>query len=173
MVGSLFIAERPVGLAPDLARRPLVDLSRDGPTLDHKRRTPAPIVAAVDGSDRSLGTAQTAARMALEAGAPLIFVYVRTGPPAWLGKPYYQKRLNAQMAEGLRVLEASVTVARREGVAAEAEVIEGAPARRIREFADARLARLVVLGARRRRLKRSVSQKVIRDSGRPVVVVGE
>jgi nucleotide-binding universal stress UspA family protein len=120
-----------------------------------------------------LGTAQTAARMAREAAAPLVFVYVRTGPPTWLGKPYYQKRLNAQMAEGLRALEASVTVARREGVDAEAEVIEGAPARRIREFADSRDARLVVVGARRRRLRKSVSRKVIRDSGRPVLVVGE
>jgi nucleotide-binding universal stress UspA family protein len=130
-------------------------------------------VAAIDGSDRSLSIAQTAARIAREVAAPLVFVYVRTGPPAWLGKPYYQRRLNVEMAAARHALDASVSVARREGVDAEAEAIDGPPARRIREFADARRARLVVLGARRQRLKKSVSRKMIRDSGRPIVVVGE
>jgi nucleotide-binding universal stress UspA family protein len=147
-------------------------MSHDGQPAGHDARPGAPIVAAVDGSARSSATAQTAARIAREMVAPLVFVYVRTGPAAWLGKPYHQRRLDAAMASARRALDASVAVARLEGVEAEAEVLEGAPAQRIREFAEARDARLVVLGARRRRLRKSVSQTVIRDSGRAVVVAG-
>ena len=63
--------------------------------------------------------------------------------------------------------------ARREGVLPASEILEGRPARRIREFARARGASMVVVGSRPRRFKKSVSRRVIRESAglaRPVVV---
>ena len=113
-----------------------------------------------------------AARIARELAAPLVFVYVRRGPSVTLGAPYYQRRLDAEMASARGVLGAATTTAEREGVTAEAEILEGVPARRVLEFARHRRARLVVLGSRRRRLGRSVSRRVIRSSDRPVVVAG-
>jgi nucleotide-binding universal stress UspA family protein len=129
-----------------------------------------PVIAAVDGSGESLAAAGTAARLARAIAAPLVFVYVRTGPPDWLGKPYHQARLNDEMAAARRALDASLQVAHQEDVDAQTEVLEGSPARRIGEFAEARDAKLVVLGSRRRLLKKSVSQAVMRSSSRPVLV---
>jgi nucleotide-binding universal stress UspA family protein len=65
-----------------------------------------------------------------------------------------------------------MAIAERAGVPATAEEIAGDPARRVVEFARLRGARLVVLGSRRRRLRRSVARDVIRSADRPVVVAG-
>jgi nucleotide-binding universal stress UspA family protein len=100
----------------------------------------------------------------------VVFVYVRRGPSAALGEPYYQRRLNAEMAIGNDALDAALTAAEREGVAASGEQLHGNPARRLAEFARIRGALLVVLGSRRRLLGRSVSRAVLRSADRPVVV---
>jgi nucleotide-binding universal stress UspA family protein len=151
---------RSLGAAPVLDGRPI---RRD-------QEADAPVLAAVDGSASSNAAARVAARLARQVGAPLIFVYVRGGPPGWLGAPYYQRRLDAELDAAQHALDLSVEAAEREGISAETEVLEGPPAARIREFASARGARFVVVGARPRRLKKSVSQRVIRRSARPVVV---
>lgn len=132
-----------------------------------------PIVAAVDASDESLTAAREAAQMAVALDAPLVFVYVRRWPWAGLGAPYYQRRLDAEMDTARRALAAAVRAAHQEGTAAEAEILEGRPARRVLEFARHRDARLLVLGSRRRRLGGSVSRRVIRAADRPVVVAGD
>ena len=131
-----------------------------------------PIVAAVDGSTAATGAVKTAARMARELAAPLVFVYVRRGPSSVFGTPNYQMRLDAEMGSARWALGAAKAAARRAGVEAEGEILEGDPARRVAEFARDRDARLVVLGSRRRRLGRSVAQRVIRFADRPVVVAG-
>ena len=138
-----------------------------GPQRESDRR---PIIAAVDASDVSLTAAREAARLAAELDAPLIFVYVRRWPWAGLGEPYYQRRLNVEMATARRALDAALAAAREEGVAAEDEILEGRPARRVVDFAGHRDARLVVLGSRRRRIGWSVSRRVIHAADRPVVV---
>jgi nucleotide-binding universal stress UspA family protein len=74
------------------------------------------------------------------------------------------------MAEARRVLDRALWAAARAGVTAESEILEGAPGKRILEFARDCGARLVVVGRRRRRFGRSVSSAVIRTAGRPVVV---
>jgi nucleotide-binding universal stress UspA family protein len=130
----------------------------------------APIVAAVDRSAASRAAVETAVRLGAELDAPLVFVYVRPGPPGFLGEPVYQLRLTAAMARARRVLARALRAASRAGVAAEAEILEGSPRRRILEFARERGARLVVVGRRRRRLGRSVSRAVVRAARRPVVV---
>jgi len=130
----------------------------------------APIVAAVDRSAASRAAVETAVRLGAELDAPLVFVYVRPGPAAFLGEPVYQLRLTAAMARARGVLARAMRAASRAGVAAEGEILEGSPRRRILEFARERGARLVVVGRRRRRLGRSVSCAVVRAAGRPVVV---
>jgi nucleotide-binding universal stress UspA family protein len=150
---------------------------RSGAPAHADRRQPAalsfraaPIVAAVDSSAASRAAAQTAVRLGAELDTPLVFVYVRPGPPGFLGEPVYQLHLTAAMARARRVLARAVRAASRAGVAAEGEILEGSPRRRILEFARERGARLVVVGRRRRRLGRSVSRAVVRAARRPVVV---
>src|SRR5688572_14662865 len=49
----------------------------------------APIVAAVDGSSANTYAVETAVNLAAELDAPIVFVYVRRGPAAFLGAPAY------------------------------------------------------------------------------------
>jgi nucleotide-binding universal stress UspA family protein len=128
------------------------------------------VIAAVDGSSTGLDAARTGARLARALDAPLVLTYVRKRPPNWLGDPYFQRELDAETDAAHGALDAASAVAEREGVAADTEILEGSPARRIRELADHRAARFVVVGSRRRRFKRSVSERVVRHSPRPVVV---
>jgi nucleotide-binding universal stress UspA family protein len=138
-----------------------------------RRRVDAPIVAAVDKSESGTAAAREAIAVAKRLGAPVVFVYVRDGPSSILGEPYYQRRLDAEMARADRALGEALAAAEQAGVAASGEVLEGPPARRLVEFAHARAARLVVLGPRRRRrFRRSVSRRVVRAAGRPVMVAG-
>jgi nucleotide-binding universal stress UspA family protein len=130
----------------------------------------APIVAAVDGSTASRAAVDAAVRLGRELGAPIVFVYVRRGPSAFWGSPVYQRRLTAEMTRARRVLTTVLTSARRAGVDAEGEILEGKPRQRILELADDRGAQLVVVGTRGRRLRRSVSTSVSQSSERPVVV---
>jgi nucleotide-binding universal stress UspA family protein len=136
-----------------------------------RRRADAPIVAAVDASASGATAAREAVAIAKRLAAPVVFVYVRDGPSSILGEPYYQRRLDAEMARAKRALGAALAAAGRASVAASGEVLEGAPALRLVEFARLRAARLVVLGPpRRRRFRRSVSRRVVRGAGRPVMV---
>ena len=109
-------------------------------------------------------------RLAGDLAAPVVFVYVRRGPSATLGEPYYQRRLDAEMRIGDGAIAAGIAAARRAGVRASGEQLHGTTARRLEEFARLRDARLIVVGARRRWLGRSVSRAVIRRADRPVVV---
>jgi nucleotide-binding universal stress UspA family protein len=130
-----------------------------------------PIIAVVDGSAAGRVAAGTAARLAREASAPLVLVYVRTGPPNWLGRPYFQRRLDQEMDTGRAVLADALKAAEREGVIATVEILEGKPARRVRELAELRDARMLVVGTRRRRLRPSISRRLVRRSRLPVLVV--
>jgi len=111
--------------------------------------------------------------LARELAAPLVFVYVRRGPSSALGKPYYQRRLDAEMRAGRRALDDALAAAERAGVPTTGEQLEGNPARRVVEFAHERGARLIVLGPRRLRLGRSVSRQVIRSADRPVLIADQ
>jgi nucleotide-binding universal stress UspA family protein len=139
---------------------------------DHHRQDneSAPIVAAVDGSAASRAAIGEAVRLGADLNAPIVFVYVRRGPSRFFGAPFYQRRLTKEMARGRHVLQRALTVADHAGVPAEGEVLEGSPRRRIPAFARLRRARLVVVGARRHRLGRSVSRGVVHGAGRPVVM---
>jgi nucleotide-binding universal stress UspA family protein len=129
-----------------------------------------PIVVAVDNSPAAEAAVGDGVRLAGDLAAPVVFVYVRRGPSAALGEPYYQRRLDAEMRIGGRAIGAGIAAARRAGVRATGEQLHGAPARRLEELARLRDARFIVVGARRRWLARSVSRALIRRSHRPVLV---
>jgi nucleotide-binding universal stress UspA family protein len=129
-----------------------------------------PIVAAVDASAASRAAVEEAVVLAAELEAPLVFVYVRRGPPPFLGAPFHQRRLSKEMRRARRVLDRALHIARVAEVEAEAEILEGSPQRRIVEFARDRGAQLVVLGSRRRRVGRSIAWAITRGADRPVVV---
>jgi len=153
-------------------RRPL-DLAPSG--VEACRAVPAqhdtaPIVVAVDNSRAATAAVEAGVRLAKDLAAPVVFVYVRRGPSSALGEPYYQRRLDAEMASGHRALNDAVAVAEEAGVPATGEQLAGKPARRVVEFARLRAARLVVLGSRRWRLGRGVTRGVIRKADRPVLV---
>jgi nucleotide-binding universal stress UspA family protein len=164
-------------IAPATPTSRISEPTRISGSLSRDRSRPrewedAPVVAAVDASANSAAAARTAISLASRLGAAVVFVYVRRGPSAILGEPYYQRRLDAEMATAKRALGDALTAAGRAGVAASGEELEGPPARRVVEFARLRGARLVVLGSRRRRFGRSVSRRVIRAADHPVVVAG-
>jgi nucleotide-binding universal stress UspA family protein len=132
----------------------------------------APIVVAVDNSRAAAAAVHAGVRLAKDLAAPVVFVYVRRGPSSALGEPYYQRRLDAELASGRWALTNALTVAEEAGVPATGEQLAGTPARRVVEFARLRGARLVVVGSRQRRLRRGVAKGVIRTADRPVVVAG-
>ena len=129
-----------------------------------------PVVVAVDDSPAADFAVRDGVRLAADLAAPVVFVYVRRGPSVTLGEPYYQRRLDAEMRIGDRAIAAGIAAARRAGVRASGEQLHGTAGRRLEEFARLRHARLIVVGARRRRLGRSVSRAIIRRADRPVVV---
>jgi nucleotide-binding universal stress UspA family protein len=150
--------ESPGASARSVPRCPRATAARD-----------APIVAAIEPRTAQV-TAETAAGLARELAAPLAFVHARPRPPELLGKPYYQRRLTRDLFRARRSLDTALAEARRHGVMAYGEIVEGDPAGLVLEFARSRHARLLVVGSRRRRFGRSVSRRVIRASDLPVVV---
>jgi len=129
----------------------------------------APIVAAVEPHTAHV-TADTAARLARELGAPLVFVTVRPHLSAVLGSPYYERRLTRDLFRSRKALDTALATASQRGVMSYGDIVEGDAAREIVDFARARNAQLLVVGARRRRFAPSVSRRVIDTSERPVVV---
>jgi nucleotide-binding universal stress UspA family protein len=136
----------------------------------HDEETALPIVAAVDGSAASRAAIAEAVRLGADLRAAIVFVYVRRGPAGFFGAPFFQRRLTTEMARARRVLGRALAIAANASVPAEGEILEGSPRRRIPAFARHRRARLVVVGARRHKLGRSVSSEVVRAAGRPVVI---
>jgi nucleotide-binding universal stress UspA family protein len=128
-----------------------------------------PIVAAVEPRTAHVA-ADTAARLARELDASLVFIYVRERPPAILGTPHYQRRLTEDLVRGRKTLDTALAAASRHGVMSYGEILEGNAATRIVEFARARQAQLLIVGQRRRRFRPSIVRRVIRSSAQPVVV---
>jgi nucleotide-binding universal stress UspA family protein len=140
------------------------------PTPERDVHPLAPIVAAVDASAASRAAIEEAVILAADLDLPLVFVYVRRGPAGFFGRPFYQRRLTKEMQRARHVLDRALRMATIAEVKAEAEILEGAPKRRIIEFGRDRRAQLVVVGSSRPRLGRGVACAVARAAERPMVV---
>jgi nucleotide-binding universal stress UspA family protein len=108
-------------------------------------RKSAPIVAAVEPRTARM-TADTAARIARELGAPLVFVTVRPPVPAGPGEPYHERRSLRDLFRSRKTLDVALATASRHGVTSYGEIVEGEAATEIAAFARARQARLLVIG---------------------------
>jgi nucleotide-binding universal stress UspA family protein len=93
-----------------------------------------------------------------------------------LGEPFYQEKLNEQLAYARAALERAQALVDEQGCGAEEELFEGNPAEQIVELARARDAPLIVVGSRGHgavagALLGSVSSAIIHRADRPVLVV--
>jgi nucleotide-binding universal stress UspA family protein len=157
-------ADRPVVVVPQAA----ADHPRDA--RDHGRCV---VVVGYDGSPPARAALAYATRRAA-GGGRVLAVHAFQPAPDWLGEPYYQRALDAQMTHGrelLRSLEEQADV----GVELATSLLEGPPARAIVAAADARDVDEIVLGSRGfgplRGVLGSVSHAVLHEADRPVVVI--
>ena len=133
------------------------------------------ILVATDGSKNSRDALDEAVELAAAAGAKLTVVYVRHAPLPMLGEPVYQRSLSAALRHANETVAIAAGVAHTAGVEAEAEVLDGEPAKRILELARLRDVDLIVVGSRglgalAGALLGSVSRDVLHHADRPVLV---
>jgi nucleotide-binding universal stress UspA family protein len=131
----------------------------------------APVVAAVE-PPTAPATADKAARLARELGAPLAFVSVRPGP-AVKGCVSDRQRMAEELVLRRKALDTAIAAASSHGVMSSGEIVEGDPATQIVQFAATRNAHAVVVGPRRRAAETSVARQVIALSRLPVVVAAK
>ena len=115
-------------------------------------------------------TAEVAAQLAHELKAPLTFIHVRPRPPVIGGSVRSRRRSVRALFRAQSALDAALPVATRWGVMAQGEIVDGNPVDELVEVATRRKARLLVVGSRRRRFRRSVSRAVLATSAVPIVV---
>jgi nucleotide-binding universal stress UspA family protein len=133
------------------------------------------IVVATDGSDASQLAVREGLEIARDAGAAVTVMTAR-GRIASLGAPHDIRELSRQLLRTRATLERARAEAEGLGVDVAYATREGDAAEAIIRLADDRNADLVVVGSRglgriRGALLGSVSQKVVRKAGRPVLVV--
>jgi nucleotide-binding universal stress UspA family protein len=134
------------------------------------------IVIATDGSAGGRAAIDEGLALAESMQADVTFVSVRPAPSPVLGNPYYQRALVRELERSRAALAAAVELAEEQGIACDAESLEGDPAEEIARFARDRQADLVVVGSRglghfKGAVMGSVSSGVVRCAGRPVFVV--
>jgi nucleotide-binding universal stress UspA family protein len=133
------------------------------------------IVIATDGSAGSSVAVEQGVWLAKMLDAQVIFVAVARAPFPVLGDPYYQRALTADLTKARAAIDDAIVAAEERHVAYETEILEGSPAEKILEVAQAHGADLIVIGSRGRgavtgALLGSVSTDVVHRSDRPVLV---
>ena len=133
------------------------------------------LIVGVDGSDGSRAAVDEAIDLAGALEATITFVFVRKAPSGWLGDPYYQRALTADLARARKAVTEAVDAATKAGIEADAEILEGDPANELVSLADNRDADMIVVGSRGHgalagAVLGSVSQSVSQHANRPVVV---
>jgi len=133
------------------------------------------ILVATDGSENGRHALDEAVELAAAAGAKLTVVYVRHAPLPVLGEPVYQRSLSLELRHANETVAIAIGLAHTAGVEAEAEVLEGDPAKLIVELARLLDVDLIVVGSRglgtvAGALLGSVSRDVLHHADRPVLV---
>jgi nucleotide-binding universal stress UspA family protein len=133
------------------------------------------IVIATDGSAGASLAVDHGVWLAKMLDAKVTFVAVARAPYSILGDPYYQRALTADLAKARTAIADAILAAQERRVPYETEVVEGSPAEKILEVAQAHGADLIVIGSRGRgaitgTILGSVSSDVVHRSDRPVLV---
>lgn len=139
-------------------------------SLDRKE-----IVIATDGSAGASVAVEQGVWLAKMLGAKVTFVAVARAPLAVLGDPYYQRALTADLAKSRSAIADAVVAAEERQIPYQTEILEGSPAEKILDVAQAHGADLIVIGSRGRgavtgAVLGSVSSDVVHRSDRPVLV---
>ena len=134
------------------------------------------LIVALDGSPGAGEALDAGLALARESGAAVTLAYVKHRPLPVLGDPFYGRSVSQELLRARTVLADAAALAAGLGVEADAEALEGDPARSVLELARARDADLIVVGSRGRgsvagALLGSVSSEIVRDADRPVLVV--
>jgi nucleotide-binding universal stress UspA family protein len=131
------------------------------------------IVIATDGSRGAWAAIEHGIDLAEATGATVLFVTVCQPSSSDLEDTYRQGSLVGALA----CLRSAVTYAESQDVAADSVLLQGDPAQEIVGLAHKRNADLIVVGARGRTAASSpmgsVSQQIVREADRPVLVVRE
>lgn len=146
-----------------------------GPAVPADRAIkPRTVVVGYDGSDE----ARAAFAVAIDRSRPTDnIVVVHAAPPAssWLGTPYYERAVARTHDAAERVLDEMRPIAEQIETPVEFEVLEGPPAEVLTRVAAVRDADEIIVGSRGlgriRGALGSVSQELLREAARPVLVV--
>jgi nucleotide-binding universal stress UspA family protein len=146
-------------------------IAHDTPDRTAQART---VIVGYDGSEE----ARAAFAIAVDRARPtdsIVVVHATAAASSWLGAPYYDRLVAATIASAERVLDELRPVAELVATPIEFEAIEGRPAEVLIRVADVRDADEIVVGSRGfgrlRGALGSVSQELLRDATRPVLVV--
>ena len=134
------------------------------------------IVIGIDGSAGANEAVESALELAQALGAAVTFVCARVVPSSMLGKPYYGRELEAEMAHARAVVRKALEEAAAAGVEADSEILDSAPADALVAVAMTHNADLIVVGSRglgavHTAIFGSVSKALVARSSTPVLVV--
>ena len=135
------------------------------------------ILLGVDGSERALHAAETAADLARSMKSGILRIVVAYDPvPSYLGEPNMQTAISARMKEAETILKKAKDAVGEIPGEIHTEILEGPPAEAIIDVAKTRKSDLIVMGSRglgrlSGALIGSQSQKVVQHAPCPVLIV--
>ena len=135
------------------------------------------ILLGVDGSERALHAAETAADLARSMKSGILRIVVAYDPvPSYLGEPNMQAAISARMKEAETILKKAKDAVGEIPGEIHTEILEGPPAEAIIDVAKTRKSDLIVMGSRglgrlSGALIGSQSQKVVQHAPCPVLIV--
>lgn len=135
---------------------------------------PRTVIVGYDGSDE----ARAAFAVAIDRAQPsdaIVVVHATTPASSWLGTPHYDRAVVEIHRVAARVLDEVRPIAEQVEMRIEFEVLEGRAAEALTRAAAARDADEIIVGSRGlgrlRGALGSVSQELLREAARPVLVV--
>ena len=136
--------------------------------------TPRTIVVGYDGSEEARAAFAVAIDRSQTADE-IVVVHATTPASNWLGSPYYERAVAQTHEAAERVLDELRPIAEQIETPIEFELLEGPPAQVLTRVATVRDADEIVVGSRGlgriRAALGSVSQELLREATRPVLVV--